>query len=201
MEDVTVSYMWAGRYSMTQPRQLVVRRRAGSRAGMSSSAPTRRPRRWPGPTRGEDGETAQEASVRLVLPRDRTLALPAAAAQQVEAAVVADAGVRVDGDVVGARVALRPARPGRPTRPARPGGGVRRRRVRRRRRARRAAGSSGRWVGGGPAIRSWWVMELIVHGKVLTVDVTQPQTTRPPRRGPRRRTRGPHSSRCASASS
>ena len=43
------------------------------------------------------------------------------------------------------------------------------------------AGSAGRWVGGGPAIRSWWVMPTIVPattdttvgGQVLTVTMTQ----------------------------
>ena len=74
---------------------------------------------------GEQGQAAQEAAVGLVLPRHRAVALPAVAAQQVEAAVVADPGVGVDGHVVGALLA-RPRRRGRPRRPATPGGGVRR---------------------------------------------------------------------------
>ena len=41
------------------------------------------------------GERAQEAAVRLVLPRDRALTAPARAAQRVEPAVVAGAGVGV----------------------------------------------------------------------------------------------------------
>src|SRR4051812_29842590 len=48
----------------------------------------------------EGGQRAQEAAVRLVLPRHRAVPLPAVAAQQVEAAVVADAGIRVRRHVV-----------------------------------------------------------------------------------------------------
>ena len=80
-------------------------------------------------------------------------------------AVVADPGVGVDGD--GSPSAARGRPPGRPRRPARPGAGVRRRpgAVPASRSA--CAGSSGRWVGGGPAIRSWWVTECIVLVRVL----------------------------------
>ena len=48
---------------------------------------------------GEQRQAAQEAPVRLVLPRHRAVALPAVAAQHVEAAVVADPGVGVDRQV------------------------------------------------------------------------------------------------------
>ena len=54
---------------------------------------------------GEEGEAAQEAAVGLVRPRHGAVALPAGATEHVEGAVVPDAGVRVDGDVVGAAVA------------------------------------------------------------------------------------------------
>src|SRR6266700_7701665 len=40
-------------------------------------------------------QAAQPAAVGLVLPRHRSVALPPGAAQQVQAAVVADAGIRV----------------------------------------------------------------------------------------------------------
>ena len=54
---------------------------------------------------GERGQATQEAPVGLVLPRHGAVALPAVAAEQVEAAVVPDPGVGVDGHVVGALVA------------------------------------------------------------------------------------------------
>src|SRR5580704_16505521 len=45
-------------------------------------------------------QAAQETAVRLVLPRDRAVSLPARAAQLVQAAVVAGPGVGVRGDHV-----------------------------------------------------------------------------------------------------
>ena len=150
---------------------------------------------------GEQGEAAQEAAVGLVLPRHRAVALPAVAAQHVEAAVVADAGVGVDGDVVGSP--SRASRPGRPRRPATPG--VRRTtsRAASRRRARRRPGSTGRWVGGGPAIRSTWVMGSIVHGHGVDYhrDLRSALADDRRDRHATRRTRGRPCSRCASASS
>ena len=129
--------------------------RGWSRAGTPSSAPTRRSRRCARAAAASSAEAAQEAAVGLVLPRHRAVALPAVAAQHVEAAVVADPGVGVDGHVVGAVVAgLLGER----------GPGERRRGVaaydvaagRVPAASSAAAGSSGRWVGGGPAIRSMW---------------------------------------------
>ena len=52
----------------------------------------------------EDAPGAQEAAVGLVLPGHRAVALPAVAAQQVQAAVVADPGIGVDGQRVGAGI-------------------------------------------------------------------------------------------------
>ena len=55
---------------------------------------------------------AQEAAVRLVLPRHRAVALPARPPQLVQAAVVAGPRVGVGGDRVALGVApVRPARP------------------------------------------------------------------------------------------
>ncbi len=101
--------------------------------------------------RDERVQAAQEAPVGLVRPRHRAVALPAAAAQLVQAAVVAGAGVRVRGDGLpggeGARprapaqAALYggngPPRPWRTPRRCRPAS---RRRARRRPRRPRAAG-------------------------------------------------------------
>ena len=101
---------------------------------------------------GEQREAAQEAAVGLVLPRHRAVALPAVAAQQVEAAVVADPGVGVDGHVVGARSracsasAAQAAGDAGWRRTTSPGASPAARSA--------SAGSAGRWVGGGPAIRS-----------------------------------------------
>jgi hypothetical protein len=50
----------------------------------------------------EQVQGTQEAAVRLVLPRDRAVALPARPAQLVQAAVIARPGVRVGGDGVAA---------------------------------------------------------------------------------------------------
>src|SRR3954470_23827361 len=54
---------------------------------------------------GQGGERTQEPPVGLVPPRHRTVALPPVAAQQVEAAVVADAGIGVRRHVVDRPVA------------------------------------------------------------------------------------------------
>ena len=107
---------------------------------------------------GEQRQAAQEAAVGLVLPRHRAVALPAVAAQHVEAAVVADPGVGVDRQVVGVRRRGPCCAPGRPTRPGTPGAGVRPRPRSSPPPSSASAGSAGRWVGGGPAIRSEWVM-------------------------------------------
>ena len=98
---------------------------------------------------GQGREGAQEAAVGLVLPRHRALPAPASAAQRVEPAVVAGAGV-------GVRRRRRGGRPGRPRRarprPARtPGGRRRPARVRSPLARASAAGSSGRCVGGMPS--------------------------------------------------
>ena len=50
---------------------------------------------------GKSSQRSQEAAVGLVLPGDGAVALPAVSTQQVEAAVVADPGVGVAGEVVG----------------------------------------------------------------------------------------------------
>ena len=113
-----------------------------SRAGTGRSGRARRPRRS-GRRLGQRRERAEEPAVGLVLPRHRAVALPAVAAQQVEAAVVADPGVGVGGHVVDRVVGQAPARPGSPRRAATPGAGVRPRAGRHRRPARSAAGSVG----------------------------------------------------------
>ena len=86
-------------------------------SGLSSACPSglessrnwsQRSRSWSSPMRpaaaASAASDAQEAAVGLVLPGHRTVALPAVAAQQVEAAVVADPGVGVGGHVVDIRV-------------------------------------------------------------------------------------------------
>src|SRR5689334_10611649 len=88
--------------------------------------------------KGEEGEAAQEAAVGFVRPRHGTVPLPAGSAQHVERAVVADAGVRIDGDVVGAAVAGGGGQLG----PGQRGGGE-------------AAYDGGRSVAGGQRRRGW----------------------------------------------
>ena len=77
---------------------------------------------------GEQRQAAQEAAVGLVLPGHGAVALPAVAAQQVEAAVVAHAAVGVDRHVVGILLPA-PGRRAPPKQPATPGAGGRRQRA------------------------------------------------------------------------
>ena len=113
---------------------------------------------------GEGVQRAQEAAVRLVLERHRAVALPAAAAQRVQAAVVAGTGVGVRLDdpaaLEGVVGELGPGQRGGRVLRGDLGGGGRRRRAARAAPGRRAGGS-----GAGPRedSREWsWVPVCLV---------------------------------------
>ena len=113
---------------------------------------------------GQQREADQEAAVALVLPRHRAVALPAVAAQHVERAVVADAGVGIDRDrveLVGD--GLRGERGPRDR--ARPGSGVRRRPGSVPAPSASAAGSGGQ-VGGR---RAGHQVTEVAHGNALSL--------------------------------
>ena len=116
-----------GRRAVTDRRP--ARRRTGREAGSvlasaSAAAGSQSRRNWAqraassaspiaSAARDEHVEAAQEAPVRLVRPRHRAVALPAVAAQLVQAAVVAGAGVRVRRDGLARRPARAPRAPPR----------------------------------------------------------------------------------------